>query len=161
MSALPEHYNIERKGINWLNERVQIHEFTAEMGFARLGLYNPAGVIGHYTLFNRLPDLVLTSKLTPAAKLIYADIFSWCFAKDRAGKPVTREYFYSYRTIAERVGLTRQGVDKAIKELIKGGWISNGEQARDSSRVRHKMVPLNTETKIGRASCRERVSDYV
>lgn len=146
MSALPDHYTTQSKGINWLSHHVAVSMFTAEMAFERIGLPNPEGVIGHFSLFNRLPDLVLTSDLSPAAKLIYADIFSWCYTKDKSRKPVVKEYFFGHRKIADdRIGMSRQGVTKAINELVEGGWIGNTEKAYDSNHGRLKLMPLNTK----------------
>jgi len=144
MSALPDHYTFENHGINWLSDRVSITEMTGDMAFERVGIYNPAGLIGHFALFNRLPDIVLASDLTPAAKLLYADIFSWVFAR-KNGKPVVQEYYCGIRFIAERIGMTRQGANKAVNELVAGKWISNTETARTSKKHRLKLVPLNTQ----------------
>lgn len=143
MSALPDNHIMRRKGINWLNDRVAFDRFTGEMAFDRIGIIFPQGVIGHLTLFNRLPNFVLTSNLSPYAKIIYADIFSWCFVKDKKGNPAIREYFFGIRAMAERNHMTRQSAHKAVQKLIEGGWIGVAP-ARESSGIRKKLVPLNT-----------------
>lgn len=142
MSAPQPHHITRKYDLNWLRPDY-VGDFTAEIAFDRIGLFSPSVLIGHGSVFNRLPEVVAASDLTPSAKLLYADIFSWTFAKDNDGNRVTREYFFAIRTIAtERVCLTRQGVHKAIKELVAKGWIGV-EKAKKSQSDRCKLVPLN------------------
>lgn len=129
-------------GINWINPNVTGIQFDGDTAFRNLGVLTPSYYLdGH--IFDRLPDFAIASKLSPAAKIVYSDIFSWVFHKLPGGKFAIREYFFGYRKIAERTGLTRKTAYNAVAELIKKCFIA-AEKASNSARLRDKLVPLNT-----------------
>lgn len=134
MPARQSQQTVEEYGVNWLNPNRAFVEYTAEMAFDLIGLYPGAP---RDAIFNRLPDCVAKLKLSPAAKLVYADIFSWVFYTQ-----TPREYFYGHRKMAARTGLTRQAVCSAVRELIAAELISE-QTAHTSARKRAGLVPLN------------------
>lgn len=126
-------------GVEFLNLEVKLCTKTAGDG---LGLTEPANFIcKSMSPFMRLPEAVLMMDLSPAAKLLYADIFTKTFDPNDP-----REYFHGHRDITNRLPMSRRTVFDAVQELIDHKLIGM-EKARTSRSSRLKMTPLMAFTK--------------
>lgn len=127
---------VDSNDIEWLSA-AQLDRSTDENALARLG--HP---VTPPFLFTRLPMYVASSKLSPSAKLVFAEIATSSFGSKLKEKTVRFEYFKGYSAIARRTGLARGTVYKAIKELKNNGWLWLSEIPASASKRARKFYEL-------------------